>query len=287
MDKIDSTINNCTDFNALTAREILDENNIIPEKYPKPNSIDGQLVTGLSGEYYTSDPVMLQNKEPLIGMYYIGFALKDESWTGGMKPWMKGTLRRTFDDDLVAHGNTPIDLYAKAFANQYVEFTTGCPNGASLTADECKEFAEKNDKYNVIVGYWDNFPSGCVRQKDEDNYVTFYYNTNQINSKANMHVGDISSVCRMMPFFPETFAQVTSGLISKCPDGTHLTEARCLEAGLAHGGILRDGNIIVGNWPNTPYGCFLNPGEDNAIHYSINPQGVGGDRRFSLLCLNK
>lgn len=253
---------------------------------------------GLSGEYYVTDPVMtnLEGKEePLIGMYYIGYALlKDSSnQAAGMKPWMKGTLKRTFDNDLVASGKTPFELYVKAFSNKFVEFVTGCPNGASLTIDECRESAKENDKNpdSVIVGYWDNFPSGCFRQEEDDDklhgLLTYYYNTNQINSKGNANFGVLSSVCRIIPFFKENFAQIPSGLISKCPEGTHLTRERCLEAGLAHGGILRNGTITEGNWHNTPQGCFLNPGEDNAIHYSVNPQGVGGDGRYSLLCLNK
>jgi len=49
-------------------------------------------------------------------------------------------------------------------------------------------------------------------------------------------------------------------------------EDECIAAPLLVGGELRGERLLVGNWPNTPFGCFIEA-SDNAIHFSTR---IGG-----------
>ena len=156
---------------------------------------------------------------------------------------------------------------------------------------ECKDFAkekESGDK-DVEVGYWDDFPSGCIekRIKGNNSHTHFYYNTNHANGRARKREGEeFISVCRVAPFITNSFTQMAPGIVSECPSGTALSTKECMMAGMAFGAALRDGGVVEGQWDNAPSGCFVNPGEDNVVHYNSNAKGRGGNGRlcFHFIC---
>ena len=165
-----------------------------------------------------------------------------------------------------------------------------CPLGTTLTKQECKkagrDIGGRLDNFEVLEGYWDDAPTGCFLTPADKN--TIRYNKNMYGRGK---IG-VSSVCRKEPIQPEDF---TMTKISKAPDGSseglcaidaNLDVDKCLEAGLAFGGTLRDGVLTEGEWTHAPPGCFLNPSEDNAIHYNTNSTAAefsGGV--YSALCL--
>jgi len=112
--------------------------------------------------------------------------------------------------------------------------------------------------------------NGCLK-RDEDNIVIATAETpEELYSKAQPRKGGYSRLNR--------------GTLPVCPNGRSLTLEQCRKAGLALGAQLRDGkNVLVGAWTHAPSGCFTNPTEDNAVHYSVNPIATP-DARYSLLC---
>ena len=58
------------------------------------------------------------------------------------------------------------------------------------------------------------------------------------------------------------------GFPPKCPAGEEIkTVDECYAAGLADGGVLRNGAVVVSDWAFTPCGCFISVGGDKAIHF--------------------
>jgi len=283
MAKLDEKIHECLVFRSLPIAEIIKDTTVVPDFYP--DAADDDLVLGLMGEFYIPSPVQINDHEPLKDTYYIGYAIRDEE--GAMKPWMRGVLKRTHDDYRIADDETPEKLYKKAISYKDIDFVPGCPAGSALTIEECRDLAANKDDYQVEVGYWEDFPSGCFKKRiaGNDFFNHFYYNTNHANGKARVRENEkFISVCRIAPLVPNSFVQMPPGLVAKCPSGSTLDKTECMRAGLALGATLRDGDVVEGSWDNTPSGCFVNPGEDNAIHYSTNVNGKGGNGRYSSLC---
>jgi len=108
MKALNEKINECLAFRASSLSVLVAST--VPDAYPIVGSADEDVFRGLSGEYYSSDPVEFGSHEPLQDMYYIGFALKagDE-----MIPWMHGCLRRKEDDVVIAIAETPEKLFSQ------------------------------------------------------------------------------------------------------------------------------------------------------------------------------
>eukprot|EP00592_Proboscia_alata_P012766 CAMPEP_0194393426 /NCGR_PEP_ID=MMETSP0174-20130528/123290_1 /TAXON_ID=216777 /ORGANISM="Proboscia alata, Strain PI-D3" /LENGTH=579 /DNA_ID=CAMNT_0039189107 /DNA_START=202 /DNA_END=1937 /DNA_ORIENTATION=+ len=68
-----------------------------------------------------------------------------------------------------------------------------------------------------------------------------------------------------------------------CTEAHDISEEDCIAAATLVGGKLREGNIVVGDWPFTPHGCFIQA-SDKAIHYGSDPDGYN-DGRFQPVCL--
>mmetsp|Transcript_26562 Transcript_26562/g.32583 ORF Transcript_26562/g.32583 Transcript_26562/m.32583 type:complete len:623 (+) Transcript_26562:85-1953(+) len=70
---------------------------------------------------------------------------------------------------------------------------------------------------------------------------------------------------------------------SACTSGHDILEEDCIAAATSVGGKLRKGSFLIGDWPNTPYGCFIQA-SDKAIHYGRDPDSYN-DGRFQPVCL--
>ena len=68
----------------------------------------------------------------------------------------------------------------------------------------------------------------------------------------------------------------------KCVEGYNFLEYECILAAQSVGGVLRNGAMVVGDWPYTPPGCFIAP-SDKGIHFSTNSNGIN-DGRYSAIC---
>jgi len=75
---------------------------------------------------------------------------------------------------------------------------------------------------------------------------------------------------------------INSGLGIKCVPGSDISEQDCAAAGQSVGGQLRKGDLLVGSWADTPYGCFLES-SDMAIHYGRNGGGHNNGN-FQSVC---
>lgn len=75
---------------------------------------------------------------------------------------------------------------------------------------------------------------------------------------------------------------IHSGLGVKCVPGFDISEQDCVAAGQSVGGQLRKGDLLVGSWADTPYGCFLES-SDKAIHYGRNGGGHNNGN-FQSVC---
>jgi len=69
---------------------------------------------------------------------------------------------------------------------------------------------------------------------------------------------------------------------TKCTQGHDFLQEYCVAAALSVGGQLRNGNIILGDWLDTPPGCFLES-SDKAIHFNTNIGGIN-DADFQPVC---
>ena len=69
--------------------------------------------------------------------------------------------------------------------------------------------------------------------------------------------------------------------LPKCPLESAVNKEQCIVAGLAVGGTLQNGELIVDAWNDRPSGCFLTEGA-NIIHYNTNPVGARGDNYVSV-----
>jgi len=188
-----------------------------------------------------------------------------------------------------ANGHTKYSLaLVSNDMNDYTRLNRGtlpvCPKGRSLTLEQCREAglvsgAKLRDGRNVVVGRWTHTPSGCFTNPTEDNAI--HYSVNSRGTPGPRY----SLLCtKSLPSVDE-YVQYARGSAARCPAGRSLTEEQCHEAGLAFSGFFRDGKIQVGSWSHTPSGCFLNPTEDNAIHYAVNVRGTKADNRYTVLCL--
>lgn len=70
--------------------------------------------------------------------------------------------------------------------------------------------------------------------------------------------------------------------MSKCPLKSTILKESCSIAGISVGGSLQNNRLITDAWNDKPNGCFLDQGEDNAIHFNTNPIGKIGDDYVSV-----
>lgn len=178
-----------------------------------------------------------------------------------------------------------------SYTQTTVGTTNSCPTGAALTKDECrtagKDLGGKlGADGNPIEEYNNAAPTGCYQNLNPGYDNKVYYNLNKI---GRGQLG-LTSICRKVPYKSGSFTmtRVSADIAPVCQSGdTSLSEEECIKAGLAFGGYLRNGGLTVGDYTDTPTGCFLNPSEDNAIHYNNRTdvtQVNGGDGRYSILC---
>mmetsp|Transcript_12626 Transcript_12626/g.15373 ORF Transcript_12626/g.15373 Transcript_12626/m.15373 type:complete len:624 (+) Transcript_12626:106-1977(+) len=67
-----------------------------------------------------------------------------------------------------------------------------------------------------------------------------------------------------------------------CAPGHDFNKEECIAAAQSVGGELREGRFLVGDWGNTPPGCFIEA-SDKAIHYGRNGGGVNNGY-FQSVC---
>jgi len=227
---------------------------------------------------------------------------------------MNGCLKAEEGDAVIATAETPEELYEKVSPKpttlsptpeykkvspkpttlsptpEYSDYTRlkrgtlpVCPKGRYLTLEQCREAglilgAKLRDGTNVVVGKWTHTPSGCFTNPTEDNAI--HYSVNSRGTPDHRY----SLLCTKSLSSVDKYVQYARGSAARCLDGKSLTKKECHEAGLAFNGFFRDGRIQVGSWSHTPSGCFLNPTEDNAIHYAVNVGGTKADNRYTILC---
>jgi hypothetical protein len=170
--------------------------------------------------------------------------------------------------------------------------TNACPTGAALTKDECRQAGKELGGIlpgsKPIEEYNNDAPTGCYHNLNPgpDKNVIFY-NLNKFGRGQH----GLTSICRKVPFtsgnFTMTRVSSMNDAVCQSTGQKNLDEDMCIAAGLAFGGYLRNGELTKWNWTETPQGCFLNPSEDNAIHFNNitdASQVNGGDGRYSILC---
>jgi len=154
---------------------------------------------------------------------------------------------------------------------------TKCLIGAALTSrEDCIAAGLSTGGVlrngSLIEGYWDHTPHGCFVAED----LAVHYNSNPLGGIHN----DVrySAVCK------QTFVNLPRASIAQCADysASSVSKEDCVGAGLSIGGILRDGDLVQGDWSHAPLGCFL--AEDFAVHYNTNPNGTMDDSRYSSIC---
>jgi len=125
----------------------------------------------------------------------------------------------------------------------------------------------------LIVGDWPNTPFGCSIEAS-DNAIHFSTRIDGYND------GYFQPVC----IRGEDQATLSpSGKFSKCTPGHDFSKDECISAAASVGGKLRNGKLIVGEWANTPYGCFVEK-SDMAIHFGKNVTGIN-DGFFQSVCI--
>mmetsp|Transcript_9721 Transcript_9721/g.11959 ORF Transcript_9721/g.11959 Transcript_9721/m.11959 type:complete len:394 (+) Transcript_9721:166-1347(+) len=124
-----------------------------------------------------------------------------------------------------------------------------------------------------FIGNWPNTPPGCfVGSSDK----AIFFNKNlDGHSDGNEH----QAVCIKAEY---QGTLLPPGFGNKCELGYNFAEDECISAAKSVGGILRNGEFLVGFWPNKPYGCFIEE-SDKAIHFGTNPNGYN-DGNFSPVC---
>lgn len=140
-----------------------------------------------------------------------------------------------------------------------------CTPGHDISEEDCIAAAtlvggELRDG-NIVVGNWADTPPGCFLEAS-DKTIHYGLNPGSINN------GRFQPVC-VTPAEEATLLQ--AGVDMKCTPGHDFLKEDCAVAGLSVGGNLRDGEMLIGEWEYTPFGCFL--GEDKAIHFGTNVDG--------------
>jgi len=150
---------------------------------------------------------------------------------------------------------------------------TKCIPGHDFSSDDCFSAATsvggRLRNQMVISGHWPNTPYGCFLEA-KDKAVHFSTNPDGVNN------GYFQPVCKP----GEIEANLhEAGQGGKCTDEHDFSKEECVAAGTAVGGTLRGDTLLVGEWSNSPFGCFIDP-SDNAIHYGTDPNGInlGGYR---------
>ena len=106
-------------------------------------------------------------------------------------------------------------------------------------------------QWSVVEGAWAHTPCGCFISVGGDK--TIHFDTGSANCVASW---DFEPVCK------------TPKAPSKCPAGEEIQSAEeCRAAGLADGGVLRNGAVVEGAWSHVPCGCSIWVTGDEAIHF--------------------
>eukprot|EP00592_Proboscia_alata_P008929 CAMPEP_0194353096 /NCGR_PEP_ID=MMETSP0174-20130528/1440_1 /TAXON_ID=216777 /ORGANISM="Proboscia alata, Strain PI-D3" /LENGTH=1200 /DNA_ID=CAMNT_0039121471 /DNA_START=74 /DNA_END=3673 /DNA_ORIENTATION=+ len=155
--------------------------------------------------------------------------------------------------------------------------STKCTSGHYFSEDECKKaglsVGGKLRNGEIFVGNWLHTPSGCFLDTS-DEAIGFGTNTAGINNGAFQPVCIVDEV-------EATLYPAYQG--NKCSPGYNFKEDYCVEAASSVGGILRSGRFLVGDWPDSPYGCFIDA-SDGAIHFGRNVAGIN-DGSFQPVCV--
>jgi len=152
-----------------------------------------------------------------------------------------------------------------------------CAPGYHLTQQECAREASAFGGVlldnKLAVGYWRNGAYGCSISV-HGSRIFYNLNSNSYND------GLYTPVCKALTN-EVTLLPLGQGI--KCRTNHDFSEADCVAAASSVGGNLRGGVLLVGNWPNTPSGCFVEA-SDKAIHYSANSSGIN-DGYFQPVCI--
>ena len=151
------------------------------------------------------------------------------------------------------------------------KFPSKCPAGQEVkSAEECHAagLGDGGILRNgaVVVDDWGFTPCGCFISVGSDKAI--HFDTGSANCAVSV---DFEPVCRKQS-------------PSKCPAGLEVqSKEECLAAGLADGGVLRGGAVVVGDWGHTPCGCFLYK-DDNAIHFDNGSTNCVSSFEFEPVC---
>jgi len=154
-----------------------------------------------------------------------------------------------------------------AYLTPHLYKGTKCIPGHDFSVDDCivagTSVGGRLRKRKYLVGAWDNTPYGCFLEA-KDKAIHFGTNTNAVNN------GYFKPICKPGEI-EATKLDASYGV--KCADEHDFSKEECVDAGTVVGGILRDDTFLIGDWSNSPPGCFIDP-SDNAIHYGTDDNGV-------------
>jgi len=153
-----------------------------------------------------------------------------------------------------------------------------CTPGYDFSKDDCVAAASSVGgslrSGEIIIGEWEYTPYGCFLE-GADNAIHFGTNIGGSNP------GNIQSVCKTaldkVRLLPAPWNDV------KCYTGHGISKDKCVDAALSIGGKLRNGEFIVGDYPDSPPGCFLEP-SDKGVHYNTNADGINNGQ-FQPVCM--
>jgi len=151
-----------------------------------------------------------------------------------------------------------------------------CPSSMFLSKEDCRSAGLAVGGVlldrEIKEGSWSTAPHGCSINFSNGNYVLY-------NSFHGTNNGNYQPVCGKGSF---TYLPNRKGLA--CPLSMSVSKEDCVAAGLSVGGRLRNGKELVeGSWGHTPFGCYIEADEDNAIHYNNNQKGTN-DGRYRPIC---
>jgi len=151
-------------------------------------------------------------------------------------------------------------------------------HGTRIVNDQCVKYIQFNvgpilgqSYYNgVIVKFLKNNP-----EKVEDGW----------KRNGQWHsVGGVTSYGTFTRWCPGYYKLPAPKPIS-CPPSSAVRKDDCITAGLAAGGKLRNNILVEGSWKHVPYGCSLQSGGDNAVHY--NHQQGYNDGGYTSVCVER
>jgi len=157
------------------------------------------------------------------------------------------------------------DDEVEAIAMPHFAHGTKCIPGHDIPIADCAIAGTSvggRIRNKLIVGNWAHTPHGCFLEA-KDKAVHFGTNPNGVNA------GYFQPICK--PGEIEAI-KLDAGQGVKCAYERDFSKEECVDAGTAVGGILRGNTFLIGDWSNSPPGCFINP-SDNAIHYGTDPNG--------------